>query len=740
MPLPIRARFLLSVGLTIAALVFSACTSNKTGPEDPQPGTIALTLGQSSGTIPQGGTTAVAVTLTRGGGFTGAVTFTAQGVPTGVTAGINNQATTGTTTTANVAIVVAANAAPGTYTITVRGSGSGVTDATATFTLTITQVTAPNFSLAMAPATMSLPPSGNASGTVTVTRAGGFDGAVQFALTGAPAQVAAAFSPTSTTGNSTEITLYVGVGVAPGTYPLFVTGTATGMTEKVAPLTLTVTAGGSFSLGVSSSATLPQGGNTTVAITLSRIGGFVDPVTLSAIDGPAGLTASFDPSPTTGSASTLTLTASAGLAPGTYPINIRAVSGAIEATNTLQVTVTAASVGNVSLSFAACSPSERPIWFAARDGNGPWTRVTPVGQSYSFDVDASRGSYAYVVSPDADAYAITVQTYTRTELTSMPLVVCAAKPTKSHSANVVGFGLLDATRVSLGGSTVFPSLGSPDVVFQGVADGPNDLVGWRINTFDTGTGFLRRDVNLPDGASLGTIELSGPESHAPVSAPLTISNPGGGTTTVSMAYGTGAACRVAPLYTLFGGNFYGNMYGFPAAAQRPTDFHIVSVAATSGAESRFSQLSLHTLAARTLTLGPALTVPTVSALGGPYKRLQATAFISLEYNSSVSLMYSNAVAPMGGGQVSVAFPLRAVNISASAGAVPAPTPAVNGISGYWALLEMPDFTGVAGWNPTWAPAVGGLSQWSLSAAGNNLTESLCQEGARISTVIRTGTN
>jgi hypothetical protein len=91
--------------------------------------------------------------------------------------------------------------AGGAVTVTVNGVASNAGS------YTVTTVTQPDFSIARTPATLSV--NRGASGTVaiTLTRSGGFTGAVAFTATGLPSGVTATFSPQSTTGNTSTLTL-----------------------------------------------------------------------------------------------------------------------------------------------------------------------------------------------------------------------------------------------------------------------------------------------------------------------------------------------------------------------------------------------------------------------------------------------------------------------------------------------------------------------------------------------------
>jgi len=97
---------------------------------------FSLALNPTSLSIQQGAQNTTTATLTRTGGFTGNVAFTATGAPAGVTVSFNPVSTPANTSTVTVAVggAVAAN----TYPITIRGQGTGVPEQTATLSLTVT--------------------------------------------------------------------------------------------------------------------------------------------------------------------------------------------------------------------------------------------------------------------------------------------------------------------------------------------------------------------------------------------------------------------------------------------------------------------------------------------------------------------------------------------------------------------------------------------------------------------------
>jgi hypothetical protein len=348
----------------LGTVVAAGCSSEGDGGTGT--GSITLVLLPTSASIQQGGSAAVAGTLTRSGGFTGTVNLAVTGAPTGVTAVVSNVVTTGLVTTATITINVAASATVGgPTTLTVHGTGSGVTEATATFALTITAAPAPAYTLGLSASTLSIVQGGSTPTTTVNLVRTNFAGNVGLTVENLPTGVTAAFSPVSPiSGNSSVLTLTVAAAAPTGTFTnLLVRGTASGLADRTAPLTLTITPAGSFTLAVTPAGgvTLAQGTNdNSKTITITR-NNYAANITLTAEGLPAGVTAAFAGNPVGGNTSVLTLTAAAGATVGgpvtvtirgTGPAAIRAPGGDavdVEATTTLQVTVTAAVVGNFSL-------------------------------------------------------------------------------------------------------------------------------------------------------------------------------------------------------------------------------------------------------------------------------------------------------------------------------------------------------------------------------------------------------
>ena len=296
----------------------------------------------TSVSLGQGGSGTAYVYVNPQYGFTGNVTLSVSGLPSGVTASFS---TNPATANSILTLTASGTAALGQYLLTVTGSSGGIT---ATTSLTLT-VNANGFTLSG--------PSGFTAGQGTSTYAyvyvnalsGGTAPNVTLSVSGLPSGVTAAFS-TNPTNSGSSLLLTVGASVPTGTSTVTITGTSG---SQVATTTFPLTiAAPSFTLYSGYSAlSLNQGGSGSASFYVELQNGFSGNVTFSASGLPSGVTAAFSPNPTTGS-SNLTLSASSTATPGTATITITGTSGSAMASATLLLTVYASSF------TISASPSE----------------------------------------------------------------------------------------------------------------------------------------------------------------------------------------------------------------------------------------------------------------------------------------------------------------------------------------------------------------------------------------------
>lgn len=186
---------------------------------------FTITLSPAAVTLAPSGSASVTATVVPTFNYGGAVTLAIAGLPAGVTSSITPA---GGGTSFTIALAAGPGAAGGTTTATITGSGpcTGCSSpaATASTPLGIT-VTGPGFTIAsLTPATVLLPRGGSATVTATVTRTGGFTGAIGISATGLPNGVTA--PPTTIPPNATSGTITLNAsnaaalaGVAAGTAP-----------------------------------------------------------------------------------------------------------------------------------------------------------------------------------------------------------------------------------------------------------------------------------------------------------------------------------------------------------------------------------------------------------------------------------------------------------------------------------------------------------------------------------------
>ena len=328
---------------------------------------------------------------------------------------------------------------------------------------------------------------------------------------------------------------------------------------------------------------------------------------------------------------------------------------------------------------------------------------------------------AYVVAGAGDVSSVTVQYMTQAEFTASTLVFCAPTAAgKTVNGAVSGAGLTDVSMVSMGGAsaTVLTFIPPFDFQLTGVPDGAQDLVAYRHSLIgDPDAAIIRRDQDIADNGTIATLDFGAAEAFTPTTATITLAGLAVDETVFQgMFYQVGANCATATLYTSGDGGETFTASGIPSGQQRVTDFHGVNVVTSAGDTAfRFITQYNHTLAARTVTLGAAMPAPTITDLGGPYKRLQAGYTLPTDYEGLTSFDYSDGAN-------------KSVNISATFGY----------LGGASTTLALADFSSLSGWDNTWAPASSSTGDWTVSGAGT-LPGSVCVENASFKAASVSGT-
>ena len=304
---------------------------------------FTISASPSSLSIPQGGQGTSTITTAVSGGFNSPITLSKSTLPSGVNVSFSpNPIPAPGNGSSIMTVTVHSITPPGTYPITLTGDG-GVIEQSTTFMLT---VTVPNFTISASPSSLSIQQGHQGTSTITTAISGGFNSAINLSASGLPAHTTASFSrnPIPAPGSgSSSMTITLGALAPPGTYPITVKGSGSGV-QHTTTVMLTITGGPNFTISASpSSLSIPQGHQGTSTITTAISGGFNSAVTLSTSGLPSHTTASFSrnpiPAPGNGS-SIMTITVSASTPTGTYPITVKGNGGGIQQTTPVMLTVT----------------------------------------------------------------------------------------------------------------------------------------------------------------------------------------------------------------------------------------------------------------------------------------------------------------------------------------------------------------------------------------------------------------
>jgi hypothetical protein len=127
-------------------------------------------------------------------------------------------------------------------TFSVSGAGGGLTR-TLSFNLTVSDAPTPDFTLSANPASLTINRGASGASTITITRTGGFTGAVTLSASGLPAGVTASINQNPATGGSSLLTLSASSAATLGAATITVTG-VNGALTRTTTVSLTVNEGG----------------------------------------------------------------------------------------------------------------------------------------------------------------------------------------------------------------------------------------------------------------------------------------------------------------------------------------------------------------------------------------------------------------------------------------------------------------------------------------------------------------
>jgi Pro-kumamolisin, activation domain len=503
---------------------------------------FALSASPTTVSLQTGASTSVTIQITAQSGFSGTVTLSASGLPSGVTATFGTTSSSGAST---LTLTASSSAVASTGMVTVTGK-SGTLSATVAIPLTVTPPG--SFSFSASPTSVSLVRGATATSTVTVTLAKNFSGKVALAASGLPSGVTVSFNPAST--SSTSVATFSATSAAAlGPASVTLNGTAEGSAPDSTTLNLIVTAPPSFTLAAApSSVTVERGSSATTALTLAPANGFSGSATLAISGLPSGVTAAFTPS-TIASTSVLKLTASATATPGTVNASVKATSGSISASVPLTVTVPAPPGFQLSssvsiLSLAQGGTGAASIVITPQSGfSGAITFTTsglPTGVTASFGSAGATGITLTLTATAAAAAKTSQFTITGTSgliTADLSMSVTVAPPPDFGMTLVLPSlalvqGGKGATAISV--TPVSGTLGTVKLAASGLPSGvtvsfsPLNSTGLFLGTFSTSASATVA------GSKVTVTATSGTYSHT-ATLSLTVLAPASGTSVVDLS-------------------------------------------------------------------------------------------------------------------------------------------------------------------------------------------------------------
>ena len=294
-------------------------------------GTPSFTLSPSASTlsVAQGSGASDTISVADENGFNGSVSFTATGLPSGVTASFSPASSA---TSSVLTLTASSTATAGTSTVTITGT-SGSTTASTTISLTVS-------SGSCTPTTIVPYISVNGGSTWTQESTATVTSTSTAVDLGPQPSSGGSWSWTGPNGYTSTSRQINSIPLSTGVNNYVATYTNTGSCKSTQAFAVTVTGSSSgFTLSPSASTvSVKQGTSGTDTITVADTGGFTGSVAFTVSGLPSGVTASFSPASSTNS-SVLTLTASSTATTGAFTVTVTGTSGTTTATTSFTLSV-----------------------------------------------------------------------------------------------------------------------------------------------------------------------------------------------------------------------------------------------------------------------------------------------------------------------------------------------------------------------------------------------------------------
>ena len=361
------------------------------------------------------------------------------------------------------------------------------------------------------------------------------------------------------------------------------------------------------------------------------------------------------------------------------------------------------SSNGASVTYQFCSENA-PIWVALQDGGDAWKQLAlSESNIYTFTITKGKGGLAAVV-PSNGGYTLGVIYATTSEFAAEShydnqQVGCGSKTVNGSVANVADGSY---ATVGIGYGNTVAGTSSSDFSIKGVPDGSRELVATMANSDDDRVEryIVRRDVNVQDGGTLDLLDFASNEAFDPASASLTVSGLGATNANIGSSLLGQARTETVNGFSAFAVNNETIGYdAIPTAKLLSDEVQLLFGTVSTSTEHIESGMYFRIVADRELAFGPTLSDATFSILSAdPYLRPRVQLPGQSSYNGEVDVFYDQDS--------------RSAFIFQTAGYA-------GGLPATWDI-QLPDLSGVAGFDGTWGLSASAGTSWSVTAYGGRL--------------------
>src|SRR5579863_7188724 len=252
-----------------------------------------------------------------------------------------------------------------------QATGLGSVDASALVSHWSDGVVVPAFHVTASASALSVTAGSNSSMTLNVTIGGGFNAAVTLSVSGLPAGMTAAFTPSTLSApgsGSSVLKLSASGATVPGVYSAYVAATS-GSVKQTVSLSVTVARAPTFALtSPVSSTSITAGASKSLTMTTTPNSAFNAAITL-AVTVPSGITVQILPSSVVAApgrgTTTLTFSATSKTVAGAYAVTLAATGGGVTQKHTLTVNVPGFSLTPTASDVTVTSAAKGTLRFTA---------------------------------------------------------------------------------------------------------------------------------------------------------------------------------------------------------------------------------------------------------------------------------------------------------------------------------------------------------------------------------------